>query len=156
MAYPGRQVVAMCGDGGFSMLAMGDLITEVVHQANVVHVVLNNGELGFVNIEMQEAGLTPFFTDLSPINFAKVAEAFGVTGIRVEDPGEVREAVRRALAHTGGPIVLDVVVDPLALSIPSHVPVKTAVGFTLGMARRVLSGDAGEVLTEARRNIRLI
>lgn len=155
-AAPDRQVVGLSGDGGFTMLAFGDLITEVNHGLEVVHVVLNNGELGFVNIEMQEAGITPFYTGLTNPNFAKIADAFGAKGVRVEDPKDVRRAVTEALAHRGGPVVLDVVVDPTALAVPSHVPAKTMVGFTLGMAKRVLSGHADEVLTEAKRNIRLL
>ncbi|MFV0260218.1 MAG: thiamine pyrophosphate-dependent enzyme [Acidimicrobiales bacterium] len=155
-AYPGRQVVAMCGDGGFSMLAFGDLITEVQHNARIVHVVFNNGALDFVEIEQQEVGLVPYGTDLPNPNFAAIAHAFGAMGIRVEDPAEVRSAITEALAHTDGPVVLDMVTDRSALALPSHVPAKTAEGFTLSLARRVLKGDIGDVITTARDNYRLL
>lgn len=155
-AFPGRQVVAMCGDGGFTMLALGDLITEVQHNARVVHVVLHNSALDFVEIEQQEAGLIPFGTDMPSPNLAAVGEALGAKGIRVEDPGELRAAVAEALAHTDGPVVMDVVVDRTALSLPSHVPAKSALGFTLSMARRMLRGDAGYVIDLAKDNWKLV
>ncbi len=155
-AYPGRQVVALCGDGGFSMLAFGDLITEVQHKARVVHVIIDNGALDFVEIEMQEAGMAPVATDLENPNFAKIADAFGAKGIRVEEPGELRGALIEALAHKDGPVVVDVVTDRSALSIPSHIPRETAVGFTLGEFRRLLRGDTSEVLDNVTHNWRLV
>lgn len=155
-ADPTRQVVAMCGDGGFSMLALGDLITEVQRKSNIVHVVFNNGALDFVEIEQQEGGMVPFGTNLPNPNFAKIAEAFGAKGIRVEDPTELRAALIEALAYTAGPVVVDVVTDRAALSLPSHVPGKTAAGFTLSQARRVLAGEADAVLENVKHNWRLI
>jgi pyruvate dehydrogenase (quinone) len=138
------------------MLALGDLITEVAHQSRVLHVVFNNSSLDFVDIEQQEAGLVPFGTDLQNPNFAAVATAIGATGIRVEDPAELRDRLGEALAHTGGPVVVDVVVDGHALALPSHVPSATARGFTLSMARRMLHGEVAEVLHEAADNIKLV
>src|SRR6202040_2297437 len=102
LAYPGRQTIAMCGDGGFTMLGLGDLLTQVQRNTPVVQVILNNESLDFVNIEMQEAGLIPFGVDFKNPNFAKVAEAMSAKGIRLEEPGDVREALTQALAHRGG------------------------------------------------------
>ncbi|MBB5915090.1 pyruvate dehydrogenase (quinone) [Nocardia transvalensis] len=156
LAFPGRQTIALCGDGGFTMLGLGDLLTEVQRRTPVVHVVLNNSMLDFVNIEQQEAGLVPYGTDFRNPDFAKVAEAMGATGIRVEDPGELRAAVRTALAHQDGPFVLDVLVDKYALAIPAHVPAETATGFTLSLAKQTLHGHFDEVVETAARNIRLL
>jgi pyruvate dehydrogenase (quinone) len=155
MAFPGRQTIALCGDGGFSMGALGDLLTEVEHKAQVVHIVLNNGGLDFVRIEQLEAGLVPIGTDFVNPDFAKVADAMGARGIRLEDPADVPDALRDALAHKGGPVVVDAVVDPYALALPGHVPAATALGFTLGMAREVLAGHLDEVAETARHNVRL-
>jgi pyruvate dehydrogenase (quinone) len=155
MAFPGRQTIALCGDGGFSMGALGDLLTEVEHKAQVVHIVLNNGGLDFVRIEQLEAGLVPIGTDFVNPDFAKVADAMGARGIRLEDPADVPDALRDALAHRGGPVVVDAVVDPYALALPGHVPAATALGFTLGMAREVLAGHLDEVAETARHNVRL-
>jgi pyruvate dehydrogenase (quinone) len=156
LAYPGRQTIAVCGDGGFTMLALGDLLTQVQRQAPVVQLILNNASLDFVNIEMQEAGMIPFGVEFKNPNFAKVAEAMGAKGIRIEDPGDVREGLAAALAHKGGPVVIDAVVDPFALSLPSHVPFHTAKGFTLSLAKQVLSGKMDAVIKTIERNTGLV
>src|SRR5579862_1353388 len=156
LAYPGRQMIAVCGDGGFTMLDLGDLLTLVQRKAPVVHIVLNNESLDFVNIEQQEAGIVPFGVDFKNPNFAKVAEAMGAKGIRIEDPGDVREALTMALAHKGGPVVVDAVGDPFALSLPSHVPFHTAKGFTLSMAKQVWSGKMDGLIKSIEHNVELV
>ncbi|MGV9609210.1 thiamine pyrophosphate-dependent enzyme [Streptomyces sp. NPDC003631] len=156
LAFPGRQTIALCGDGGFTMLALGDLLTEVQRRLPVVHIVLNNSSLDFVKIEQQEAGFVPFGTDFTNPNFAVVAEAMGAKGIRIEDPDDVADGLAAALAHTRGPVVVDVLVDPYALAVPAHVPAKTAVGFTLSAARQVLAGRLDDVIDTATHNARLI
>jgi pyruvate dehydrogenase (quinone) len=156
LAYPGRQTIALCGDGGFTMLALGDLLTQVQRNTPVVQVILNNGSLDFVNIEQQEAGIIPFGVEFKNPDFAKVAEAMGAKGIRIEDPGNVRDGLTEALAHKVGPVVVDAVVDPFALSLPSHVPFHTAKGFTLSFAKQVWSGKLDTVMKTIERNVRLI
>ena len=156
LAYPGRQTIALCGDGGFTMLGMGDVLTQVQRKTPVVQIILNNELLDFVNLEMQEAGIVPFGVDFKNPNFAKVAEAMGAKGIRLEDPGDVREGLAEALAHKSGPVVVDAVVEPFALSLPSHVPFHTAKGFTLSLAKQVWSGKMDEVIKTAERNVRLL
>jgi pyruvate dehydrogenase (quinone) len=156
LAYPGRQTIALCGDGGFTMLGLGDLLTQVQRKTPVVQIVLNNESLDFVNIEMQEAGVVPFGVDFKNPNFAKVAEAMGAKGIRIEEPGDVREGLAEALAYKGGPVVVDAVVDPYALSLPSHVPWHTAAGFTLSVAKQVLNGKMDSVIKTIERNVGLV
>jgi pyruvate dehydrogenase (quinone) len=156
LAYPGRQTIALCGDGGFTMLALGDLLTQVQRKTPVVQIILNNESLDFVNIEMQEAGVVPFGVDFKNPNFAKVAEAMGAKGIRIEEPAAVREGLAAALAHKGGPVVVDVVVDPYALSLPSHIPFHTAKGFTLSLAKQVLNGKMDSVIKTLDHNTGLV
>jgi pyruvate dehydrogenase (quinone) len=156
LAFPGRQTIAMCGDGGFTMLGLGDLLTQVERHTPVVQIILNNGSLDFVNIEQQEAGFIPFGVEFKNPDFAKVAEAMGAKGIRIEEPGDVRDGLAAALAHKGGPVVVDAVVDPFALSLPSHVPFHTATGYTLSLAKQVLSGKMDTVIKTIERNVRLI
>ncbi len=156
LAYPGRQTIALCGDGGFTMLGLGDLATQVQRKAPVVQIILNNESLDFVNIEQQEVGLVPFGVDFKNPNFARVADAMGAKGIRLEEPGDVRDALAEALAHKDGPVVVDAVVDPLALSLPAHVPFHTAQGFTLSMAKQVLSGRLDSVIKTIEHNVRLV
>jgi pyruvate dehydrogenase (quinone) len=156
LAFPGRQTIALCGDGGFTMLGLGDLLTEVQRGSRVVHVIFNNGALDFVNIEQQEAGFVPFGTKFANPDFSRVAEAAGAKGIRVEEPGDVRAAVTEALAHKGGPVVLDAVVDPYALSLPSHIPAETVEGFTLSLFKQALTGKMDQVIETIEDNVRLI
>ena len=156
LSFPGRQAIALCGDGGFTMLGLGDLLTQVQRKARVVNVIFNNSMLDFVNLEQQEAGFVPFGTDFVNPDFSLVATALGARGIRVEEPGDVRDALQAALAHTDGPVVVDVVVDRYALALPSHVPAETAKGFTLSMAKQVLSGKMDEVIETVEHNVRLL
>ena len=112
--------------------------------------------LDFVNIEQQEAGFVPYGTDFVNPDFSQVATALGAHGIRVTEPGDVRDALAAALAHTGGPVVVDVVVDRYALALRSHVPAATAKGFTLSIAKQVLSGQMDEVIETIEHNVRLL
>jgi pyruvate dehydrogenase (quinone) len=156
LAFPGRQTIALCGDGGFTMLNLGDLLTQVERKSKVLHIVFNNESLNFVRIEQQEAGFVPFGVDFKNPNFAKVAEAMGAKGIRLEEPGDVKDALAEALAYNDGPVVVDAVVDRFALSLPSHVPVHTFTGYTLSMAKQALSGHMDTVIKTIERNVRLV
>src|SRR6202521_2437150 len=156
LAYPGRQCIALCGDGGFTMLGMGDLLTQIERRTPVVQVILNNEKFDFVHIEQQEAGFIPFGVEFKNPNFAKVAEAMGAKGIRIEEPENVREGLAEALAYKDGPVVVDAVVDPLALAMPSHSPFHTVKGFTLSFARQVLSGRLDTVIKEMERNVGIV
>ncbi len=156
LAYPGRQTIALCGDGGYTMLGLGDLLTQVQRKSPVVQIILNNGSLDFVNIEQQESGVVPFGVDFINPDFAKVAEAMGAKGIRIEDPADVRDGLAEALAHKTGPVVVDAVVDPYALSLPSHVPFHTAKNYTLSLAKQVWNGKMDDVIKTIERNIRLV
>ena len=128
-----RQVVAFCGDGGLSML-MGDLITAVSHDLPVKLVVFDNGRLGMVKLEMEQVGLPEYGTVLHNPDFAKVAEAIGMRGIRVEQPDDVAGAVRDALAHDG-PVLLDVLTNPDEISVPPSPTVDQAWGFAIAKTR---------------------
>ncbi len=154
LAYPGRQVVALCGDGGLTML-MGDLLTIAARQLPVKLVVLNNGGLEFVNIEMEEAGIEPFGISFENPNFSKLADAIGIKGIRLEDPSDVQNAVAELLAAPG-PALLDAVIDPRALSFPPHATFGEAEGFTLSLAKQALHGNLDDVVETVKRNVRIV
>jgi pyruvate dehydrogenase (quinone) len=151
-SHPGRQVVTISGDGGLSML-MGDLITLRQQRLPVKVVVLNNGALGFVELEMKAAGIVTFGTDLDNPSFAEVARAIGLHGVRVEHPGELDDAVRAAFAHDGA-AVIEVMTVREELSIPPKITAEQAKGFTLWATRSVLSGRGNEVLSVAKSNLR--
>jgi len=150
-AAPGRQVVALAGDGGLAML-MGDLLSVTQNDLPVKIVVFNNGSLNFVELEMKAAGIVNFGTGLRNPNFADVATAVGITGIRVEHPDELEDALRRAFA-VPGPALVDVVVARDELSIPPAITAAQAKGFTLWALRTVMSGRGDELLDLADVNI---
>ena len=150
-AQPGRQVVSLSGDGGFTML-MGDLITLKQQKLPVKVVIFNNGVLGFVALEMKAAGLVELGTDLENPDFAAMARAMGIHGVRAEDPGDLPDAVASVLAHDG-PAVLDVVTATQELSIPPTIELDQAKGFGLWALRAVMSGRGDEVVALAKQNL---
>jgi len=150
-AFPTRQVVSLSGDGGFTML-MGDLLSLVQLELPVKVVVFNNSDLGFVGLEQMSTGFVDFGTDFKNPNFATMAEAVGIRGIRLEDPAEVEEGVAAALTHKG-PVVIDAVVNRLELAMPPSITVEMAKGFSLFMVKAILSGRAEEVIDLARTNL---
>ena len=150
--YPDRQVVALCGDGGLSML-LGDLLS--IRQLNlpIKIIVFNNSSLGFVDMEMKAAGYVPHDTDFHETSYAGVALGAGILGIRVKDTDELPAALRKAFDHPG-PVLLDVITAKQELGIPPKIKLAQAKGFSLYMMRAVLSGRGSEVLELAKTNLR--
>lgn len=149
--FPGRQVISLSGDGGFTML-MGDLITLTQHRLPVKVVVFNNGALGFIELEQKSTGFLAFGTELQNPNFAAMAEAMGIRGIRIEDPGDVTEGIATALAHNG-PVLVDAVVNRTELAMPPSITIEMAKGFTLYMVKALISGRADEIIDLAKTNL---
>ncbi|MGZ4444646.1 MAG: thiamine pyrophosphate-dependent enzyme [Nocardioidaceae bacterium] len=131
-----RQVVAFCGDGGLSML-MGDLITAVSYDLPVKLVVFDNARLGMVKLEMEQVGLPEYGTELRNPDFAAVASAIGLTGIRVTDPADVDGAVRDALAHPG-PVLIDVLTNADEVAVPPHPTLSQGWGFAIAKSKEFL------------------
>ena len=150
-AFPGRQVISLSGDGGFAML-MGDFLTLLQHKLPVKIVIFNNGTLGFVELEMKASGFLDVDVSLTNPNFAAVANAAGVLGVRVEDPADLEDAVTRALAHDG-PALLDVVTARQELAMPPKTDLAQAEGFSLWLMKAVLNGRAEEVIDLAKTNL---
>jgi pyruvate dehydrogenase (quinone) len=150
-AFPSRQVISMSGDGGFTML-MGDILTLVQMELPVKVVVFNNSKLGFVDLEQKVAGFLPAAVDLKNPDFAKMAAAIGILGLRVEDPANLKEGVSQILSHNG-PALLDVVTNPLELSMPPKIQLDQAYGYGLWMVKAVLSGRGSEVIEVAKTNL---
>lgn len=150
-AKPNSQVIALSGDGGLTML-MGDLITLRQHKLPVKVVVFNNSALSFVELEMKAAGYLETGTALDNPNFAAVAEALGLKGIRVEDPGELEDSLKDAFLHDG-PVLIDVVVNRQELSLPPKIELEQAHGFTLWMLKAVLNGHGNEIVDLAKTNL---
>jgi len=142
-SFPDRQVISLSGDGGFAML-MGDILTIYQYDLPVKIIVYNNSSLGFVAMEMKVIGMPPIGTDLKNPDFAKMAEAIGIKGIRVEESEDVEAAIATALAHPG-PVLVDVVVNQAELSMPPKIEFEQAKGFGIYMLRQTLLGDGKEV-----------
>ena len=152
-AFPQRQVISFSGDGGFTML-MGDLLTLRQQKLPAKVVVLNNGTLGFVELEMKAAGLLETGVSLENPDFAAVARACGIPARRVTDPGELEAAVRDVLSEEG-PALLDVVSNRQELAIPPKITAEQMKGFGLFALKAVMSGRGSEILDLARSNLRL-
>ena len=144
-SQPGRQVVCMAGDGGFSML-LGDLLTVVQENLPIKIVIFDNGKLGFIDIEQKSAGIEPIYTDLKNPDFGKVAEAMGLWGRCVSKAGELDEAVRAWLAQPG-PALLDVKVSQMQLVMPPSpfVRPEAVVGMAVYTAKAMLHGKGHDV-----------
>ena len=151
-AFPGRQVISLSGDGGFTML-MGDLLSLKQLGLPAKIVVFNNGALGFIELEQKSSGFLNTGTGLDNPNFAAMAEAVGIKGVRIEDPSEVEAKLAEALAHPG-PVVVDAVVTRMELAMPPKITAQMAKGFTLYMVRAVLNGRTDEVIDLAKTNVR--
>lgn len=151
IARPNSQVVALCGDGGLSML-MGDLLTLHQHKLPVKVVVFNNQALSFVELEMKAAGYPETGTGLDSPNFAAIAEAIGMKGVRVEDPADLESAMKQAFEHDG-PAIIDVAVNRQELSLPPKIKYEQAQGFTLWMVKAVLNGRGNELIDLAKTNL---
>ncbi|QGH70259.1 ubiquinone-dependent pyruvate dehydrogenase [Pseudactinotalea sp. HY158] len=153
-AYPGRQVIALAGDGGLTML-MGELVTLTQLELPVKVVVFNNDSLNFVELEMKAAGFPTFGTGLRNPDFAAVGEALGMRGLRVERSKQLPRAVEDLLAHDG-PAILDVATERQELSLPPAISAAQAKGFALFAIRTVLSGRGTELIDLARTNMRQV
>ena len=151
-ACPGRQVISLSGDGGFTML-MGDVLTLTQLKLPVKIIVYNNGSLGFVAMEMKAAGYLDSGTNLENPNFAAMAEAIGIRGIRVETPESLEAAVRDTFAHDG-PVLLDVVTARQELVMPPKIHLEQAKGFSLYMLKALINGRGDEVIELAQTNLR--
>jgi pyruvate dehydrogenase (quinone) len=154
IAFPDRQVIALCGDGGISML-MGDLLTIAERQLPVKLVVFNNSQLDFVHIEQMEAGFPPYGTKFKNPNFAEMVETLGITGFRLEQAADVRSTVETFL-NTPGPALLDAVVDPNALALPPHATFGEAENFSLSLAKQAIEGNLDDVIATVRDNALLV
>ena len=150
--YPGRQVIALAGDGGLAML-LGELLTLRQMQLPVKIVVFNNGALSFVELEMKAAGIVSFGTDLVDPDFTGIARAAGLFGARVEKASELDDALHAAFTYDG-PALVDVRTARQELALPPKLAYGQIKGFTLYATRTILSGEGSELVELTRTNLR--
>ncbi|MBL4675924.1 MAG: ubiquinone-dependent pyruvate dehydrogenase [Mucilaginibacter sp.] len=150
LAMPNRQVVALCGDGGLSML-LGDLATITQYNLPIKIVVFNNRSLGMVKLEMEVAGLPDWQTDMINPDFAMVATAMGIKGFTINDPDEARHSLREAFLYNG-PVVINIMTDPNALAMPPKVELSQVKGMAVSMTKLMLNGRMDEVIDTIKSN----
>ncbi|MDB5274833.1 MAG: thiamine pyrophosphate protein domain protein TPP-binding [Chitinophagaceae bacterium] len=147
-AAPSRQTIALCGDGGISML-LGDLMTISQYKLPVKIVVFNNRTLGMVKLEMEVAGFPAWQTDMDNPDFAKIAEAMRIKAWTVENPNEVEHTLREAFAYEG-PVLINIMTDPNALAMPPKVDFAQMKGFAETMGKLMINGQTAEVIEIAK------
>lgn len=152
LAFPGRQVVSVSGDGGFAML-LSEILTVAMYRIPLKVVIFDNSTLGMVKAEMLVDGLPDFGVDVAPVDYAAIAAAAGIHSQRVERPEDIRTALVAALSHNG-PAVVQLITDPRALSMPPTITGEQVKGFALAMSKTVLGGGMGEAVQLARTNLR--
>ena len=150
-SHPGRQVVALCGDGGLAM-SLGDLLSLRQLELPVKVIVFRNDALAFVELEMKAAGFLDFATDLDNPDFAKMAQAAGLLGLTAERPEQVRPMIAQAFAHDG-PALVEVPVHRRELAMPPTISLEQMTGFGMFMVKAVLSGRGDEIVDLARTNL---
>ena len=114
--------------------------------------VFNNGALGFIELEQKSTSFIPVGTEFQNPNFAAMAEAIGIKGIRLEKPSEVEAGIAAALKHDG-PVLIDAVVNRMELAIPPAINLEMAKGFSLYMLKAILNGKTDEVINLAQTNL---
>ena len=152
LAYPDRQVIAMCGDGGLTML-LGDLSTIATYHLPIKVIVFDNGLLDMVHWEMLAEGYEPYETDLHNPDFAKLADAYGFLGIGVDRHDAVLAALEEALEHPG-PALVSIKTAGLAAGMPQYPTWEQAKGFATSTAKLVWHGHADQVVDLAKESIR--
>ena len=148
--YPNREVIALCGDGGLSML-LGDLSTIYQYKLPLKLIVFNNRSLGMVKLEMEVAGLVDYETDMVNPDFARVAEAMGIKAENITEPSEVEGAIERALSYKGS-YLLNIFTNPNALAMPPKIETNQVIGMTKAMTKLMLGHKMDEVWDTIKSN----
>ncbi|GAB2538774.1 thiamine pyrophosphate-dependent enzyme [Spirosoma aerophilum] len=143
IAYPGRQVVALVGDGGFTML-MGEMATAVKYKLPIKVFIFHNNSYGQIKWEqIVLEGNPEFGVDIQPIDFAAYARACGATGFTIDDPKDAEEIIRKAMAHEG-PVIVDAIVDQNEPPMPGKITTDQAIELTKALARG--ERDTGDII----------
>jgi pyruvate dehydrogenase (quinone) len=148
--YPGRQVIALCGDGGLSML-LGDLATIKQYKLPIKIIVFNNRALGMVKLEMEVQGLLDNETDMENPDFSIIAQGMGFKSIAVHAPNEVKNALSTAFAYNG-PVLVELFTNPNALAMPPKVEWEQVKGYALSMGKMMLGGRMDELMETLKTN----
>jgi pyruvate dehydrogenase (quinone) len=150
LAHPEKQIIALCGDGGLSML-LGDLATIKQYDLPVKILVFNNRSLGMVKLEMEVQGLVDNETDLVNPDFALIGAAMGFKSITINDSESVYECLSEALVHNG-PVIVDIKTNPHALAMPPKIEWEQIKGLGLSVGKMMLGGRMDEAMQTLKSN----
>ncbi|QIY84021.1 ubiquinone-dependent pyruvate dehydrogenase [Chryseobacterium sp. NEB161] len=139
----GRQIVAMCGDGGLSML-LGDLAVIMQYQYPVKIFVFNNSSLGMVKLEMEVQGYVDWQTDMVNPPFEKIAELMNIKGLELKDPEQAESVIQQAFEHQG-PVLVNIYTNPDTLAMPPHITFEQMKGFATSLIKKVGLGKFDDV-----------
>ncbi|MFD2934808.1 thiamine pyrophosphate-dependent enzyme [Spirosoma flavum] len=143
VAYPGRQVVALVGDGGFTML-MGEMATAVKYKLPIKVFIFHNNSFGQIKWEqIVLEGNPEFGVDIQSIDFAAYARACGATGFTIDDPANAAGIIQQALAHDG-PVIVDAIVDQNEPPMPGKITTDQAIALTKALIRG--ERDSGDII----------
>lgn len=142
-AFPQRQIIALCGDGGLAML-LGDLLTTIQEKLPIKIVVFNNSSLNFVELEQKVEGLLDHYTDLLNPDFGKLASVIGLHGQTVTHGDGLEQAVENFLKHDG-PALLDVHTNPMELVMPPDPNLNQVSSTSLYAIKALMSGRVDDV-----------
>ena len=154
LARPDRQVIALCGDGGLSMM-LGDLVTIVQYKLPIKLIVFNNRSLGMVRLEMEVAGLLDYETDLKNMDFVLIAQAMGMAAFSINNPMEVEGTLKKTFMMDG-PVLISVSTDPNALAMPPKIEFEQLKGFALSMSKLIMKGQISQVIDTIKSNAKHI
>lgn len=146
-----RQIIAMCGDGGISML-LGDLATVMQYQFPIKIIVFNNRSLGMVKLEMEVAGYVDWQTNMVNPPFETVAEQFNVKGFLLIDPKQAKKTLVEFFNHSG-PALINIYTDPEALAMPPHVESNQLFGFLTSMMKKLSLGEFDDFAESVKSNV---
>ena len=148
---PHRQVVAMSGDGGLSML-LGDLAVIMQYQYPVKIFVFNNHSLGMVKLEMEVAGYVDWQTDMVNPPFEKIAELMNIKGMELKDPEQAEMVIKEAFDHNG-PVLVNIYTNPDTLAMPPHITLEQMKGFATSIAKKIGMGRFEDVKNSVKAGI---
>ena len=137
IAEPTRQVIALCGDGGFQM-TMGDFSTAVKYQLPIKVIIYNNFAYHFIELEQMREGVAQCYTKLNNPDYAKLAEAFGGQGFTIKKAEDLEPVLKEALS-SDQPCIVDVHIREDELIMPTHITAEMLFSFSKGMLKTKLS-----------------
>ncbi|WP_212000943.1 thiamine pyrophosphate-dependent enzyme [Chitinophaga sp. HK235] len=154
LCQPDREIYALCGDGGLTML-LGDLMTIRQYNLPVKVIVFNNRSLGMVKLEMEVAGLPDWQTDMINPDFAAVAAAMGFTTFTIREPDETESTLVKA-CKASGPVLVNIFTNPSSLAMPPKIEFEQMKGYALWMGKLILGGRFDDVLDAVKSNYKHI